>query len=106
MILGSDAIRERLSQGDIFRECTWEDDSIKEASYALRVAGDGMVVDGKPYKPGDKSYAEPLIEIRPGRIAILSTVERLCMPGDLVGKLGIRLDVCGKGSYRVNGDSG
>ena len=97
MILGTDAIRERLEKGEIFQPGTWVDESIKEASYALRVANDGMVVDGKTYEPGDKSYAEPLIEISSGRIAILSTVERLCMPGDLVGKLGIRLDYAAKG---------
>ena len=63
----------------------------------MRVADDGMVVNDEIYEPGKGGYSKPFIEIAPGRIAILSTVERLCMPGDLVGKLGIRLDYASKG---------
>ena len=96
MILGSQEIHNRLLKGQIFRPTTWEIDSIKEASYALRVADDGLIVDGKVYPPG-KPYPHPRIEIKPGSIAILSTVERLCIPGDLVGRLGIRLDFASLG---------
>ena len=91
MILGGEAIRERLKNGDIFRSGTWDDSSIKEASYALRIANDGLLIDGKisdPKKPIDSDY----IQIDPGAIAILSTIERLVMPRDLVGRIGIRLD--------------
>ena len=97
MILGTDTIRERLNKGEIFRRTTWVDESIKEASYALRVANDGMVVSGDIYEPGSGGYPKPFIEIAPGSIALLSTIERLYMPGDLVGKLGIRLDYASKG---------
>lgn len=97
MILGSDKIRKRLEKKQIFRKNTWIGSSIKEASYALRVAKDGMVVAGKIYEPGGGNYPHPFIEIEPGSIAILSTVERLYMPGDLVGKLGIRLEYASKG---------
>ena len=96
MILGTKLIHDRLLDGEIFRKNTWREDSIMEASYALRIANDGMVVDGKVFQPGEK-YPEPHIEIKPGRIAILSTIERLCMPHDLVGKLGVRLDFASKG---------
>ena len=96
MILGTQKIQERLDKGEIFRKGTWCKDCIKEASYALRVAKDGMVVNGKSYYPGN-CYQESVIKIEPGRIAILSTVERLCMPADLVGKLGVRLDFASKG---------
>lgn len=97
MILGSERIKERLEQREIFRQGTWIDSSIKEASYALRVADDGMVLGGKIYEPGKDFHSKRFIEIEPGRIAILSTVERLCMPSDLVGKLGVRLDFASKG---------
>ena len=97
MILGTDAIRERLNKGEIFRRNTWVNESIKEASYALRVADDGMVVSGDIYEPESGGYSKPFIEIAPGSIALLSTIERLYMPGDLVGKLGIRLDFASKG---------
>ena len=56
----------------------------------------GMVVDGEIFEPG-KVYPHPFIEIKAGRIAILSTKEWLCMPADLVGKLGVRLDYAARG---------
>ena len=96
MILGTEKILERLEKGEIFHKGTWKSECLKEASYALRVAADGMVVDGKAYEP-QKRYPHCVIKIEPGRIAILSTEERLCMPGDLVGKLGVRLDFASMG---------
>ena len=91
MILGTNKIKERLEKGQIFRRPSWDCENVKEASYALRVAKDGMVVDGRVYKPGT-NYPDAVIQIKPGHVAILSTEERLCMPPDLVGRLGVRLD--------------
>ena len=96
MILSGTAIRQRLSQGQIFKKGTWNENSIKEASYALRVASDGLLLGGKRFKPG-KDFVGDSIKIRPGEIAILSTVERLDMPPNLVGKLGIRFDFASQG---------
>ena len=96
MILGKGEIRKRLNDGQIFRQETWDDKSIMEASYALRVASDGLLLGGRRYKP-DGDSIEQRIEIAPGEIAILSTIERLNMPGDLVGKLGIRFDYASQG---------
>ena len=96
MILGKGAIREHLNNGEVFKEGTWVEESIMEASYALRVASDGLLLGGKRYKP-DEDPIEGRIEIKPGEIAILSTIERLDMPGDLVGKLGIRFDYASQG---------
>ena len=39
----------------------------------------------------------------PGKIAILSTVERLDMPKDLVGKIGIRFKYACQGTNRIDG---
>lgn len=91
MILGGDAIRERLNDGEILRDGTWEDSSIKEASYALRIAPDGLLINGRFFEPGE-IYEGSYLEIEPGSIAILSTIERMKMPADLVGRLGIRLN--------------
>ena len=91
LILSGKAIRERLDEGTIFRRGTWDESALKEASYALRIAPDGLILDGKQYKPG-KAFDGDYIEIKPGMIAILSTVERMNMPPNLVGKIGIRLD--------------
>ena len=96
MILSGEAILERLRDGQVFREGTWYEGSIREASYALRVADDGLLVNGQFYDPG-VPYTETYIAIEPGKIAILSTVERLNMPGDLVGKVGVRFNPAIKG---------
>ena len=90
MILGGKAIQERLDDGQIFKQDTWDVDSIKEASYALRIAVDGLLIDGTFYEPGE-DYEGDYIEIEPGKIAILSTMEQINMPEDLVGRIGIRL---------------
>ncbi len=113
MILGHDEIRNRLDKGEIFRKDTWDPDCIKEASYALRITPDGLLLDGKFYDPFSKNKqnwfqmlvrkvgwtsiqnlteSRSYIQIDPGKIAILSTMEELNMPADLVGKIGIRLD--------------
>ena len=102
MILSGEAILERLKNGEIFREGTWDEESIKEASYALRLASDGLLVNGKFYEPG-KRYTGSYISIEPGEIAILSTMEKLKMPDDLVGKIGIRLDAALKGLVGLMG---
>ena len=96
MILGKDAIRKRLDNGEVFKKGTWVEESILEASYALRIASDGLLLGGHRYSPDKKSKIGQ-IKIKPGEIAILSTMERLNMPGDLVGKLGIRFDYASQG---------
>ena len=82
MILSGEAIRERLNDGQIFRHGSWVEGSLKEASYALRIADDGLLINGEFYDPG-VHFTETYIEIEPGKIAILSTKERLNMPKSL-----------------------
>ena len=99
MILSGDAIRERLCDGQIFRKGTYDEKCIEEASYVLRLAPDGMMLEENRYRPGS-NVPHDCIEIAPGKIAILSTAERLNMPGDLVGKIGIRFN------YAIQGLTG
>ena len=99
MILSGTAIRNRLENGEIFVPGTWDEGCIKEASYTLRVAKDGMHINGEAYSPG-KAFPHGTIRIEPGDIGILSTVERFKMPKDLVGHQGIRFD------YAVQGLTG
>ena len=96
MILARNEILRRLDAGEIFRRTTWCKTCLKEASYALRIADDALLVNGKFYDPGQK-YDGDYIAIEPGKIAILSTKERLNMPVDLVGKIGIRLNYANQG---------
>ena len=91
MILSGEEIRKRLRDKQILREGTWDDDCIAEVSYTLRIANDGLLINGKFYDPGTP-YKGGYIEIEPGEIAILSTKERLNMPDNLMGKIGIRLE--------------
>ena len=96
MILSGREIERRIRQGQIFKANTWAGSSIKEASYALRVASDGLVLEGVQYEPGEEYPGEDFA-IKPGKIAILSTIEEMDMPADLAGKIGIRLDHALKG---------
>ncbi len=56
----------------------------------LRVATDQVMINGTFYEEGNP-YPGTYLEIEPGRIAVLSTMEELVMPNDLVGKIGIRI---------------
>ena len=96
MVLSGQTILDRLNKGEIFRRGTWERGCIKEASYTLRLADDGLLIEGDFYDPGNR-YLGNYIEIKPGEIAILSTMERLNMPHNLVGKIGIRLNYAMRG---------
>ena len=100
MILNGDQIRERCddesSPAEIFKPDTWNPNGFREASYILRVAADELMLDGTFYERG-KRYPGTYIEIQPGRIAVLSTIEELVMPNDLVGKIGIRIQYALKG---------
>jgi deoxycytidine triphosphate deaminase len=96
MILSRTAIRNRLENGEIFVPGTWDEGCIKEASYTLRVARDGMHINGKAYSPG-KDFPQETISIEPGNIGFLSTVERFHMPKDLVGHQGIRFNYAARG---------
>ena len=102
MILGHNEIHNRMAKGEVFKKGTWVTRCTKEASYALRVAPDGLILEGEPYEPNEK-YVEGDIVIEPGKIAILSTVERLNMPGDLVGKIGIRHKFASQGLIGLMG---
>ena len=102
MILGHNEIHNRLTKGEIFRKGSWNPDCVKEASYALRAAPDGLILDGKPFRPNEQRI-EGNIVVEPGKIAVLSTVERLNMPGDLVGKIGVRHKYASQGLIGLMG---
>lgn len=101
-VLGGDELQARLNRGQVFKPDTWDEEGVMEASYALRLAWDGLVVDGDPYPPGAE-YKGNQIRVEPGRIAILSTHEVIQMPGDLTGKVGVRLDFAALGLVGLMG---
>ena len=53
MILGREEIHSRLKNGEILRDPSWDKRCLMEASYALRIADDGLLLNGKFYDPGD-----------------------------------------------------
>ena len=66
MILGRAEILRRLNYGEIFREKTWDKEALQEASYALRIADDGLLIDDEFFPPG-KPYTGGYIYIEPGQ---------------------------------------
>ena len=75
---------------DIFNNESWCSESFQEASYDLRVdSGPYIRVGGKLYDEANP-YKESSIEIKPGELAMLPTVESFCMPYDLVGDIKIK----------------
>ena len=88
MILSENEIIDLLPA--IFVMDTYVSEGVREASYVLRVASDQLMFEDKVYELGTYPQASSIV-INPGKIAVLSTVERLHMPKDLVGKIGIRL---------------
>ena len=102
MILSGDKILERLKTGEIFDEDTWDEAAVKEASYTLRIANDRLLLDDVYYEI-NQHFPKTFFEIQPGMIGILSTVEQLSIPKDLVGKIGIRLDYATQGLVGLMG---
>lgn len=63
MVLAGTEIANRI--GEIFRPDSYELNQIQEASYDLRVAPDGLFLDGNLYPPGT-NYPKSYLKIRPG----------------------------------------
>lgn len=104
--LGAGAIRQRLTQGEIFRSGSWSEDNVRGAAYDLRVAEDFLIVPDSVgghvhYSRGDKC-SRPVI-LDPGAVALVSTVERLCMPWDLVGNISIKFNYSRQGILVLGG---
>ena len=76
--------------GEIFSNKSWCSASFQEASYDLRVdTGPFLRIGGKLYDEVSP-YKESFVEIKPGELAMLPTVESFCMPNDLVGDIKIK----------------
>ena len=93
-VLGSEEIKRRVN--DIFTGDSWAVESVKEASYDLRVARDWLKVGGKLYPLGT-AYLAPYLSIQPGEFALLSTIETFDLAGDLSGRLGIKFKFARQG---------
>ncbi len=80
---------ERRASG-IFKDGSWCSESCQEASYDLRIDTEHYLrIGGKLYDKSER-YEKSTIEIKPGELAMLPTVESFCMPDDLVGDIKIK----------------
>ena len=88
-VLSGPEIKRRVS--NIFLPGSWHEDCIQEATYDLRVDTKPLLrIGGKPYDPKNP-YPYSHIEIKPGELAMLPTVECFHMPSNLVGSIKIKL---------------
>jgi deoxycytidine triphosphate deaminase len=97
---------ERLKNGEIFRQGTWDPDCINSTTYDLRMAEDEMVFsspDGtfKRYDRGHPRYSEVILN--PGDVAFISTRERICIPWDLAGSIGPKFSLTAQGVLVITG---
>lgn len=105
--LASSELFKRLDHGEIFRPGTWLRENVRAAGYDLRIADDFLIVPdidnprGRRYNRG-KKRTEPII-LRPGDVAFASTMERICVPWDLTGNIGIKFGYARKGILVLTG---
>lgn len=88
-VLGSDEIKRRADE--IF-ESGYDESCVENASYNLRINGENLIIGGTKYdKDNLYRYDENAgyIKLPRRKISVLSTVEKLNLPGDLCARVGI-----------------
>ncbi len=94
-VIARDEICRRLLSPDhekqVFLPGSWSLECVRGAAYDLRVAADYLITpDGTRYWPGaieGRGAREASFRLRPGEVAFVSSLERLCMPWDLAGNI-------------------
>jgi len=109
VVFNFEAIQQRLDHGELFVRGTWLASSIRRAGYDLRVGDEAIVV---PKAPGDnqdvlsyprgKKRTQDIVLAR-GQVAFLSTMERLRMPTDITGHIGVKFSLASKGVLILTG---
>jgi dCTP deaminase len=103
MFLSAQKIRERcaLDGESLIRLDTFQPANIRQASYDLRLGTASYAVgDEVPIQLHDK---QPYLTIAPGQFALLTTVEVLKMPVDLLGFITLRNTYKMQGLINVSG---
>jgi dCTP deaminase len=76
---------------------------LKGAAYDLRVGSDGIVLpDGKTIPPGEGRVDDPIL-VQPGETVLVTTLERLRMPPDMVGNMSIKGELGKRGVLALTG---
>jgi deoxycytidine triphosphate deaminase len=106
-VLGDTELRKRLDKKEIFCDRTWVPENLRSAGYDLRIADDFLIVPDADY-PGGRRYERGVkckdsVVMRPGDVAFVSTMEKMCIPWDLAGNIGIRFGFAHKGVLILTG---
>jgi deoxycytidine triphosphate deaminase len=98
-VLATSEIRRRA--GEIFSS-GWEEASLQAASYDLRIAPVLLILpDGERYNE-DRPRRESFV-LKPGDVALVSTVERIKVPWDLIGNISIKFSYARRGILILTG---
>src|SRR3954468_23857384 len=100
-VLAKSEIQKYLDQGLIFMDGSWDEKCLRSAAYNLRVAPDYLIgPDGKrfwPDEPNGRCLKTSPFALKPGQVAFVSSVERLCMPFDVAGNIAQKFGVTRRG---------
>src|SRR4051812_44502314 len=99
-VLSSEEITNRVADGDIFSQGTFDERNLRAASYDLRIATDLMRIPSANPDEGiferDQHNPDP-IKLEPGDVAFVTSVEEFQVPWDIAGNIGVRFGLAGKG---------
>jgi deoxycytidine triphosphate deaminase len=106
-VLGKSEIAKRLDNLEIFVPGSWAADCMRAAGYYLRVAPDYLILpDGTRYwpeSPNGETECRASFELAPRDVAFVSSLERLCMPFDLVGNVAQQFGLARQGLLVLGG---
>lgn len=82
----------------------WTPANLREASYDVRVAPDGLVLpDGDVIQAGTAEKLNGPLVLRPGDSAWLSTFERFCLPAFVSGSVTLKSELASQGMLLLSG---
>jgi deoxycytidine triphosphate deaminase len=107
-VLSDGEIESRVKEGKLIVEGTFEPACLQPASYDLKIARDGALLDGGQYPLGSRDQpAKALLPLRirlePGQAAMFSTTAKFGMPPDVAGNITIKNSLATKGLMLLSG---
>jgi dCTP deaminase len=104
VFLSTERIRARCdaSESSLIRQSTFQPKNVRQASYDLRLGPASYVVgDDAPIQLNAEK--QRYVTIAPGQFALLTTLEELCMPEDLLAFITLRNTYKMQGLINVSG---
>lgn len=107
MVLSGRQIQQRLDLAEIFRPGSYDPGNLAGAKYDLRMGTDFLVLPTRSDESGRRvprgDCATDYVVLSRGQWAFVSTAEKLCMPWDLVGNIGVKASLACKGVFVLGG---